>query len=165
MPILKAGAAALLLVISGSIWAADPEIYSHKRLGAVKGIDVVAYFSLTPGDSAVKGSDDYTHVWKDTLWKFSSAENRDAFIANPDRYAPQFGGYCAFAAAHNFTTSIRPDSWTIIDDKLYLNHNRTSSRKFMKSPDYYISKANENWPQVLTKCEKRKKCKKPYEIK
>ncbi len=157
--------AALLMVCSGLVAAADPEFYSHKRLGAIKGVDVVAYFSLQPGEAAVKGTREFTYVWKDTEWRFSSAENRDTFIANPNRYAPQFGGYCAFATAHNFTTSIWPDSWIIIEDKLYLNHNRTSAKKFRKSPDYYIDRANKNWPTVLEKCEKRKKCKKPFKLK
>ncbi len=166
MSVFKTTILGLMLVsFSGLSLSADPEIYSHKRLGAVKGVDVVAYFSLSPGDSAVEGKKEYRHIWKDTEWRFSTPENRDAFIENPERYAPQFGGYCAFATAHNFTTSIWPDSWIIIDDKLYLNHNRTSAKKFRKSPEYYIEKANKNWPTVLEKCERRKKCKKPFKIK
>lgn len=155
----------VLITVSGWAAAADPEFYSHKRLGAIKGVDVVAYFSLLPGESAVKGKKEFSHIWKDTEWRFSNAKNRDAFIENPERYAPQFGGYCAFATAHNFTTSIWPDSWLILDDKLYLNHNRTSAKKFRKSPEYYIEKASKNWPTVLEKCEKRKKCKKPFKLK
>ncbi len=154
----------VLTIVSGWVVAADPEFYSHKRLGAIKGVDVVAYFSLLPGASAVKGKRKFSYVWKGTEWRFSNAENREKFIANPEDYAPQFGGYCAFATAHNFTTSIWPDSWLIIDDKLYLNHNRTSAKKFRKSPEYYIEKASKNWPAVLEKCERRKNCKKPFKF-
>lgn len=165
MPTIKNGVISLLMLLfSFQVFAADPEFYSHKRHGALKGVDVVAYFSLLPGESSVKGSDQFKTVWKGTEWKFSSAKNLELFEASPETYAPQFGGYCAFAAAHNFTTSIWPDSWIIINDKLYLNHNRTSAKKFRKSPEYYIDKANKNWPTVLQKCEKRKKCKKPYKI-
>jgi len=164
MPLIKNAVITLLFLFSAQVFSADPEIYSHKRYGAVKGVDVVAYFSLLPGAPGVKGNDEFRYVWKDTEWKFSSAKNLELFKQSPEKYAPQFGGYCAFATAHNFTTSIWPDSWIIIDDKLYLNHNRTSAKKFRKSPEYYIEKANKNWPSVLQKCEKRRNCKKPFKV-
>jgi len=136
------------LLLSVSLMAADPAYYSHKSKGAIKGADVVAYYSLQPGQPAVKGRDEFTYEWQNTVWKFSSEENRQAFIANPERYAPQYGGYCAFAVGHNFTTDIRPDSWTIIDDKLYLNHNGISQRKFHKDLAKSIDRADGNWPNV-----------------
>ncbi|MCL6417377.1 YHS domain protein [Aestuariirhabdus sp. Z084] len=164
MTMLKNGLLLLFLTSSGLIWAADPEVFSHKRLGAIKGYDPVAYFSLNPGDPAVKGKEEYKHVWKGTEWRFSNAQNRDAFIANPERYAPQYGGYCAFASAHNFTASTRPDSWSIIDGKLYLNHNSASEKNFLEDPSSYIARGQENWPNLLKRCEERGACREAFNL-
>ncbi|WP_086929265.1 YHS domain-containing (seleno)protein [Agarilytica rhodophyticola] len=140
-----------LLAIFSFAFADSPEIYSHKKRGAVKGIDVVAYYSLPQGAKAVKGSNDYTYEWKGATWKFSSQENLDKFRESPEAYAPQYGGYCAFAVAHGFTTSPRPDNWRIVDGKLYLNNNRSSFKKWLVDQDNKIAKADENWPKVLEK--------------
>jgi YHS domain-containing protein len=143
--------------------AEDAPIYSHETKGAIAGTDVVAYFDLKPGDDAIKGSDKFTHQWQGATWKFSSEYNKQKFALNPERYAPQYGGYCAFAVGSGkkgFTTSIRPDSWTIIDKKLYLNHNRSSFKLFMKKLESRIAKADSHWPEVLTVCEKRGSCRK-----
>lgn len=148
----------LCAVFSMPLLAADNPIYSHKKKGAIKGADVVAYYSLKPGDKAVIGSKDITHDWNGATWRFATEENRDLFAADPQRYAPQFGGYCVFAVSHDFTTSILPNSWSIIDDKLYLNHNRFTQRRFLKDAETKIRKAEENWPHVLTNCEAKDKC-------
>ena len=133
------------------VLADNPEIYSHKSKGAVKGVDVVAFFSLPEGAKAVKGSDDYRYEWKGATWKFSSAENRRLFSQDPDAYAPQYGGYCAFAVAHGFVTSPRPNNWKIVDGKLYLNNNRRSFENWKADQPNKIAKADENWPEVLKK--------------
>ncbi|TQV74188.1 YHS domain-containing protein [Exilibacterium tricleocarpae] len=138
--------------------AADPPFYSHKSKGAIKGADVVAYFDLEPGARAVMGKDEFVYEWKGATWKFASAENRDKFSRDPEAYAPQYGGYCAFSVSRNFTTSIRPNSWTIIDGKLYLNYNNTSMKKFLKDPAAMVQRADGNWPGVLKNCEKRGNC-------
>ncbi len=144
-------------------FAEDAPIYSHKTKGAIAGTDVVAYFGLEPGEDAVKGSDKFTYQWKGATWKFSSEFNKQKFMLNPEQYAPQYGGYCAFAVGsgkEGFTTSIRPDSWTILDNKLYLNHNRSSYKLFTKKLESRIKKADSHWPEVLTVCEKRGRCRK-----
>ena len=150
----------LLVVFSNHTLAADPPIYSHEKLGAIRGADVVAYYSLLPGDKAVMGKQEYNYKWQGATWYFSSQQNMDAFILDPGAYMPQYGGYCAFAIGHNFTTDIRPNSWTIVDGKLYLNHNNSSRKMFNKKVEKRIAKADENWPEVLKKCEKRNKCRK-----
>lgn len=139
----------ILMIISTAVYADDPEIYSHKKRGAVKGIDVVAYFDLPEGAKAVKGLKEHTYEWKGATWRFSSAENRQRFSENPEAFAPQYGGYCAFAVSHDFTTSPRPDSWKIVDGKLYLNNNRTSFKKWSKDMENKIAEADKNWPSVL----------------
>lgn len=151
----KTVALALVTIVaflfSSFVAAAKPEIYSHKRKGAVKGIDVVAYFSLEPGAKAVKGDKKITYDYKDATFRFATEENRALFVKNPEKYIPQYGGYCAFAVSKNFTTSIRPDSWTIVDGKLYLNHNSASRKYWRKDRDKKIALADANWPAVLSK--------------
>ncbi|TQV85142.1 YHS domain-containing protein [Exilibacterium tricleocarpae] len=137
------------LLMSGAAMAADPEVYSHKKHGAIKGTDPVAYFSLQPGQDAVSGSDQFTYEWNGATWKFASAENREKFIANPEQYAPQYGGYCAFAVSHNFTKPTDPDAWRIVDNKLYLNLSKRVQKKWVKDIPGNIAKADSNWPGVL----------------
>ena len=138
--------------------AADTAIYSHSKKGAIKGADAVAYYSLKAGDKAIIGSDHFSHEWMGAKWKFVSAENRDKFAADPKRYAPQYGGYCAFAVSHGFTKPVNPDKWKIVDGKLYLNLNGIAYRKWQKDQDAAIVRANKNWPSVLTACEKNDNC-------
>ncbi len=157
-------AAAVLLFISCYAFSADPEFNSYRDRGAVRGYDVVEYFSLSSDAKAVKGRDEYAVVWRGVTWYFSSKDNLDKFKKDPVAYAPQYGGYCAFAASKNFTTSIRPHSWLIHKGRLYLNHNSASLRLFLKDLEGSISSANENWPLVLERCEKRDNCRRSPKI-
>jgi YHS domain-containing protein len=120
----------------------------NKKGIAIKGYDPVAYF--TKGDP-VKGSAEYQHEWNSAIWYFSSAEHRDMFIAEPEKYAPQYGGYCAYAVSQDETANIDPKSWKIVDGKLYLNLNKRIHRKWEKDIPGYIEKADKNWPGVLKK--------------
>lgn len=147
----------ILLAFSTAAFAADPNIFSDKN-GAIRGVDVVAYYSLEAGAAPVFGSDEFTHEWNGATWKFSSAENRDKFADNPELYAPQYGGYCAWAVSHNFTKPVSPKSWKVVDGKLYLNINRVAFRKWEKDQDAAIVRADGNWPNVLTQCESRDNC-------
>ncbi len=148
----RCGIVALLFSLVGYCSVAiadDPEIYSYRSKGAVKGVDVVAYFSLSENAKAVKGSNEFTVQWKGATWRFSSEENRKAFSVAPDKYAPQYGGYCAFAVSHGFVTAPRPNNWKIVDGKLYLNNNRRSFKKWLGDYENKIKKADKNWPEVL----------------
>ena len=149
----------VLLLLAGAAQAADPNIFSTKK-GAIRGVDPVAYFSLEPGDSAVKGDDAFTHEWMGATWKFVSAENRDAFAADPEKYAPQYGGYCAFAVSHGFTKPINVNAWRIVDDKLYLNLSKGVKRKWEKDIPGNISRADGHWPTALSACEEHGNCRK-----
>jgi len=151
----------LFVICSMAAWAADPDIYSHKKLGAAKGADVVAYFSLEPGAEPVLGDKNISHDYMGATWYFSSEENQALFAQNPEKYAPQYGGYCAFAVSHGFTKSVNPKYWHIVDDKLYLNFNRTADRKWQKDRDAAIVRADGNWPKVLSACEEHNNCAKP----
>ncbi|MCI0392003.1 MAG: YHS domain-containing protein, partial [Acidobacteria bacterium] len=86
---------------------------------ALKGYDAVAYFKE---GHPVKGKDEFRHDWMGAKWYFASVANRDEFAKSPEKYAPQFGGYCAWAVGHGYTASIDPQAWKIVDRKLYLNY-------------------------------------------
>ena len=84
-------------------------------------------------------------------WRFASAENRDLFLANPDAYSPQYGGYCAWAAAQGYTAPGNPKNWSVVDGKLYLNYNDKVQRDWEQDIPGFIAKADANWPAVLDK--------------
>lgn len=139
--------------------AADAEIYSHKKRGAIGGADVVAYYSLEKGDDAVRGDKNIAYEYKGATWYFSTEANRDLFKQDPEKYIPQYGGYCAYAVALGQTQSISPDYWHIIDGKLYLNYNFFADFSWRKDKPGYIAQADEQWPTVLGACEEKGKCK------
>ncbi len=109
---------------------------------AIHGYDTVAYF--TDG-KPLKGKSEFGHVWRDTQWHFVSAGNRDLFAANPDRYAPQYGGYCALGLASGEFADADPEAWTIVDGKLYLNNTKDFRVVWRKAPEAHIGNANYNW--------------------
>lgn len=111
---------------------------------AVKGYDVVAYF--TEG-KPTEGNPAFEHKWQGATWRFASAETLEAFKANPEKYAPQYGGYCSWAVSKGKTASISPKAWTIVDGKLYLNH-RLAYGKFKRNTADAIQRADENWPNI-----------------
>lgn len=113
---------------------------------AIKGYDPVAYFTL---GEATKGKSKISHTWKGAIWYFATTENRDLFSENPRRYAPQYGGYCAYAVSNNSTASVNPKAWKIVDDKLYLNFNSRVQKKWEEDISGHIEAANQNWPLLL----------------
>ncbi|MGF1538642.1 MAG: YHS domain-containing (seleno)protein [Elainellaceae cyanobacterium] len=124
---------------------AKAEVYAQNGI-AIKGADPVAYF--TQGQY-VSGSSAHEYVWQGTTWQFSSAENRDLFAANPEQYAPEYGGYCAWAVSQGYTAPIDPTAWSIVDGKLYLNFNSEVQARWERDIPGFISQANQNWPGVL----------------
>ena len=115
--------------------------------GAIRGYDPVAYF--TDGAPA-QGSPEFTTTWDGAQWYFASAANRDRFIADPARYAPQYGGYCAWAVSQGYTASADPTVWAIVDDKLYVNYDKKVGATWQTDPAGFIEKADANWPRVLS---------------
>ncbi|MEM7218587.1 MAG: YHS domain-containing (seleno)protein [Pseudomonadota bacterium] len=151
-------------LMSAALWltaslahAADRDVFADTT-GAVRGVDVVAYHSLAAGAPAVRGDPAITFEYMGATWRFASIENRELFSADPARYAPQYGGYCAFAVSHGFTKSVDPDLWHIVDGKLYLNFNKRADRKWLRNRDAAIGRADSNWPTVLLACEKHDNC-------
>ena len=126
--------------------AKDPVFTTLLSDIAVSGYDAVAYF--TEG-RPVEGSDDFTVEYSGAVWRFASAENRDAFSSNPAQYAPQYGGYCAWAVSQGYTASTDPDAWTIVEGKLYLNYSRSVQQKWEQNIPANITAGDANWPKVL----------------
>jgi YHS domain-containing protein len=113
---------------------------------AVGGYDTVAYFT---DKKPVQGDAKFSTSYQGTEWRFATAAHRDAFVADPARYAPQYGGYCAWAVAQGNTASADPMRWRIVNDKLYLNYDADVQKKWDASIPEFIQQANNNWPSVL----------------
>lgn len=109
---------------------------------AIHGYDTVAYF--TEG-KPVKGNDQFVAEYNGAQWAFSSAENKTLFENDPGKYAPQFGGYCAFAAAHNALSDVDPAAWHIIDGKLYLNYSQRVEFMWLGNLSSNLEKAESYW--------------------
>lgn len=109
---------------------------------AIKGYDSVAYFKV---NKAVKGLSEFSHTWNKATWLFSSKENLDAFKASPEKYAPQYGGYCAYAMATGKKVGISPEAFDIRDGKLYLNYNKKIQGTWKSEASSYIQKADTAW--------------------
>ncbi len=112
---------------------------------ALRGHDPVAYF--TEG-APRRGLAEYAHEWQGAEWRFASAENRAAFVADPDAFAPQFGGYCAWAVAEGYLAPVDPNAWAIVDGRLYLNFNARIQRRWERDIPGNLRRANTNWPAL-----------------
>lgn len=113
---------------------------------AVEGYDPVAYFEA---GEPVKGSKEFSYEYNGAEWRFVSADNLEAFKADPVAYAPQYGGYCAWAVSQNYTARGNPKNWSIVGGKLYLNYNDEIQERWKKDIPGFIALADENWPGVL----------------
>ena len=115
---------------------------------ALKGYDPVAYFAQR---KPVQGQPQFTASYEGATYRFASAASRDAFLAEPARYAPQYGGYCAYGVASGYKAPIEPDAWTIVDGKLYLNYNQSVRSRWSSDIAGYVRKADTHWPTVRAK--------------
>lgn len=113
---------------------------------ALHGHDPVAYFTA---GKAVLGTTQFEYTWEGATWRFSSAANRDAFAKSPAAYAPQFGGYCAWAVSRNYTADIDPAAFAVVNGKLYLNYSTLVQARWRLDRDGNITKAEANWPGLL----------------
>ncbi len=127
--------------------AMTPETFTRGGL-AISGHDPVAYF--TQG-APVKGQSVHALIWNGAEWRFASAANRAAFDQDPTAYAPQFGGYCAYAVARNYTAKTEPDAWHIHEGRLYFNYNKRVRTLWRRDVPGEIARGNANWPAVLAR--------------
>ena len=143
------------LLFSAAAQAAQPAINTLKNsiLGgrtdtAINGYDSVAYFTL---GKPVRGQENLVYEWMGAKWKFSSQANLELFKADPQKYAPQYGGYCAYGVAEGALVKVEPDQFTVLDGKLYLNYDADVQAKWRKDPAGYIKVADERFPTLLKK--------------
>lgn len=130
-----------------SAWQANAqqqEVFS-KDGKAINGYDAVAFFKAA---KPVKGADSLSYVYKDVRWLFSSRENLEAFKGDPEHYAPQYGGYCAYGTAAGHKAPTEVETWTIVNDKLYFNYNMKVKESWVKDRAALIEKADQQWPMV-----------------
>ncbi len=115
---------------------------------AIRGYDPVAYF--TEG-APRKGKSEHSVEREGVTWLFASAENKTLFDANPEKYTPVYGGYCAYGVAQGYLVKIEPDAWAVRDGKLYLNYDKSVQKTWSEKPDAFIEEANHKWPDLIAK--------------
>jgi YHS domain-containing protein len=136
----------LSLFATGAAKAQSPIPAVNTEHGvAIKGYDPVSYF--TTGRPA-QGLPQFATTYKGAVYRFASAANRDRFIATPEKFLPQYGGYCALAIALNTIADIDPDEWAIVGNKLYLNNNLLSQTLWSFDKPGNIARGDRNWPLV-----------------
>ncbi len=138
----------LFLILFSVQLVAKDRIYQGRVSGAIRGYDPVAYFTQ---NEAVRGSKKITYEYRDAKWRFASEENRELFKADPEKYIPQYGGYCAKAMSDDRFLKIDPKAWTIIDDKLYLNYSSRTRSTWRKDQSGLIAQADTFWSDHLVK--------------
>lgn len=133
---------AIVLLIIASSAHGGPNVDSSGL--ALQGYDPVAYFTDA---KPVRGKAEFAARHDGATYRFASAANRDAFLAAPAKYAPQYGGYCAFGMASGYKATVEPDAWTIVEGKLYLNYNRSVRSRWSSDVPGYVRKADGHWPK------------------
>ncbi len=145
---LVAAALVLLATLAGQVSSARAAEVNTGYFGnvAIMGYDTVAYFKM---NDAVKGSEDLAFDWLGATWQFANEEHRQSFMANPIKYAPQYGGLCSLGVAYGeVTREIDPEAWSIIKGKLYLNYSKGGMGDFSEDADTMITRADAKWPKV-----------------
>ena len=125
--------------------AVEP-VNTNRGRSAIDGYDPVAYF--TKG-GPLRGSPKITAEWNGATWRFVNAEHRDRFAAEPARFAPKFGGYCAWAMSQGYVALIDPKAWRIVEERLYLNYSVSILKRWERDLDRNIAAGDRNWPEIL----------------
>jgi YHS domain-containing protein len=134
-----------ILVASSLSFAADIDMNADANDLAIKGYDPVSYFTtLAPK----LGNANFTATYKGAIYRFSNEANRDMFKQSPAKYAPQYGGYCAFGVAMEKKFDTDPLAWKIVADKLYLNLNKDVQKKWLTDVPGYLNLSNDNWSDI-----------------
>jgi YHS domain-containing protein len=136
-----------LLSVCSVVSAQKSPVYAPKGI-ALDGYDAVAFFKQ---GKPVKGSSAYTVQWNGAQWLFADKADLESFKNTPEKYAPQYGGYCAYGAAKGHKATSEVDTWSIVNGKLYLNYDQSVKSTWNKDQAAYIESANKNWPQIRDK--------------
>ena len=135
---------ALFLTISFASIAQTSEVFQKDGI-AINGYDAVAFFTE---QKPIKGDKQFSYSYNSVDWLFSNSANRELFKTSPEKYVPQYGGYCAFGTADGHKAPTQAETWTIVDDKLYFNYNLKVKDLWNKNMKANIEKADKNWPTV-----------------
>lgn len=153
-PLLRRLFVIALVALSFSAMAAKPvntlknSFFAAETDTAINGFDSVSYFTK---NAAVKGLDAHTFEYKGAKWKFSSAANLELFKNSPEKYSPQYGGYCAYGVANDGLVKVDPDQFTIYEGKLYLNYDAAVQKDWLKDKAGFIKKADAKFQSLLAK--------------
>jgi hypothetical protein len=149
---LRTGLLAMTLALAGcathpgQIWQDTPVSPIDERAGlGLEGYDAVAYFT---DHHPIQGRDVYTSEWQGATWRFTSKEHRDLFAADPSHYAPQYGGYCAYAVSHGTTAHGDPNQWAVVDGRLFVNNNPLARKLWEHDRSRNIRVGDVNWPLI-----------------
>jgi YHS domain-containing protein len=134
----------LLITILSPAFGQSGEVFTTEE-GAIHGYDPVAYFNQ---GKAVKGKKEFSYLWNGAQWFFSSKQNMETFKSKPEKYAPQYGGYCAYGTSEGHKAPTEADAFTVVGDKLYFNYNKEVRTDWAKNQKDLIKKADKNWPSV-----------------
>lgn len=146
-PSLVAGLAALALAATPP--AAEAQAVNVDQANvALHGYDPVSYFT---DNKAVPGSAEFTAVHEGATYRFVSAAHRAAFTADPARYVPVYGGYCAFGVSRGYKVKVDPEAFRVVDGRLYLNYDKGVQKEWLKDIPGYLAKADKNWPDLKDK--------------
>ena len=133
------------LLFTSLAHAGEPPVFATGD-GAIRGYDPVAYFEY---GKPTRGKAEFSAEWQGANYRFANAEHLALFQADPQKYAPQYGGYCAYAVSQGYTASTVPEAWSIVDGKLYLNYSLSIRKRWNKDIPGHIAAADRNWPEVL----------------
>ncbi len=136
--------AMFLMTSASTLFGQKSEVFKSSDQ-AIRGYDPVAYFTA---GKPVKGDQRFTLHWKDANWYFSSKEDLNLFTKDPEKYAPQYGGYCAYGMSEAKKAPTDPNAWTIVDGKLYLNYSLEVKESWKKNQKQRIGQADKNWPRI-----------------
>jgi len=125
--------------------SSDPVFTSWRNNVSAGGYDVVSYHSGAP----VEGRANISTSWQGAQWHFTTQANLDTFLADPEKYAPAYGGYCAWALAKNKLAKGDPKHWTVKDGRLFLNYNDRIKQRWLADVDGLIASGDVNWPNIL----------------
>jgi YHS domain-containing protein len=148
--ILKMRSVVASVALSVMALASGAGEFNESNGVAIKGYDPVAFFK---DSKPVRGKDDLRFEYKGSTFAFANADNRAAFAADPEKYAPQYGGYCAFGTTRGYKADIDPAAFTVVDGRLYLNYNAQVQKEWSADLARFIRQADQRWPTV-TKTEK-----------
>ena len=137
----------LLMFVACKLSAQQSEVFI-KAGNAIGGYDAVAYFKDA---KPVKGNEIFSFKWNDANWLFITQQNLDSFKSDPQKFAPQYGGYCAYGISEGHKAPTDPNAWTIVDEKLYFNYNLRVKEMWSKEKAKRIEDANENWLKVKSR--------------